>query len=156
MSTFDISLNASSDVERAFSCAPLNQVVLAGRVRKLRIPQKGNVELSVVYSADWLCTQIPQGLKKGKLGVVDCTVPEFMLGTSKIAADGAFKIALPGLGSGSRTLLAQGKIELAIRNRKSGDLIPVEPESEEWREGHGLRLATSYPDGVAFVERTLN
>jgi hypothetical protein len=155
ISTFDLSLTASSDIERSFSCAPLNHIVLAGRVRKLKIPQKGDVELSLVYSADWLCTQIPHGIRKGLFKGVSCLVPEFLLGTTKLNADGGFEISLPGLSLGSGTFLAQGKVELTLRNKATGGLILIEPEPEEWKDDNGLRVANSYPQGLVFVERAL-
>jgi hypothetical protein len=155
ISIFDIVLKNSSGVTRTFSCAELAPVTLSGQIQPVDLLHKMRSEVSVSYSADWLCTQVPLGLVgNGKFASVSCMVWEFSLGRAKVGAKGTFKIELPGLSVGPESSDPGGTLHLLVHDCKTRHFIAaLQPESEDWQEAQGLRIALSYPGNLTFVER---
>jgi hypothetical protein len=149
--TFDNALGDSPDITRSFSCAPLLPVTLSGQIHPVDLLHQKASEVSVVYEANWLCVKLSEGLvEKGKFWGGSCLVPQFSLGRARVNARGIFEIKLPGL---TRPSVLEATLDLTVSEIKSRKFRALEPESEDWREAHALRIASSYPKNLAFVEQ---
>jgi hypothetical protein len=151
ITTFDIPIQEFSDIQESFSCSALRTVTLVGQISPAIQLRKRDTMVSVDYVAAWACDFF---------GLRDCMVPQISLGTTKLDAEGVFKIELPDFSADAIASDSDGgaELQLILRETKTFNIIAfLEPESETLRANGGtLKISSFYPQNLIFAERPKN
>jgi hypothetical protein len=135
-----------ADVEQAYSCEPLQAIMLGGHIQKSRIFRSEGNEINVDYLAGWACEFF---------GFSDCMVPQFSVATTTVEAAGHFEIELPDFASDPACLgsASPSTFHLTLREvRSMNHVASLNPESKDLRApGGGLKPASVYPHDAMFI-----
>jgi hypothetical protein len=140
----DLRLAAGSNSEYAFSCKPLGEVQIAGRLLEAQSLRESGARIQARYIARWA---------HNFLGLTDDTVLVIPLGETTLSADGSFHLAVPNLyrdrlAGGS----ADGELELWARDNTDRNLLGMLIAPGATRFG-GMKIASEYPAETTFKAR---
>jgi|HubBroStandDraft_6_1064221.scaffolds.fasta_scaffold245760_1 hypothetical protein len=144
--TFDLDLTRVSYPKGRFVCELLPQIRIDGEIPS-DLMRHENAELNVSYMAFWASRF---------LGIADGPVTEFQVVKTMPDPDGSFRVDIPAFSADNTGSAYPGGASLRFTLRDSKTLNPIalnlSPEQAEYQsETHQLRILSSYPIGLKFV-----
>ena len=144
--TFDLDLTQVPNPKERLVCELLPQIRIDGAIPP-DLMRHENAELNVHYMAFWASRFF---------GIADGPVTEFQLATTTPDPDGNFRVDIPDFSADNKDSSYPGGASLRFTLRDSKSLNPIalnlSPEQPEYQsETHELRILSSYPTGLKFV-----
>jgi hypothetical protein len=144
--TFDLDLTRVPNPKERFVCALLPPIRIDGEIAS-DLMRHENAELNVSYMAFW---------GNGFFGIADGPVTDFQVGKTTPDPDGRFRVDIPDFSADDTGSPYSGGASLRFSLRDSKTLNPIafnlSPEQAEYQsETHELRILSSYPTGLKFV-----
>jgi hypothetical protein len=144
--TFDLDLTRVLNAKERFVCELLSQIRIDGEIPSDLLHHE-NAELNVSYMAFWASRFF---------GIADGAVTEFQVAKTMPDPDGSFRVDIPDFSADNTGFAYPGGASLRFTLRDSKTLNPIalnlSPEQAEYQsETHQLRILSSYPIGLKFV-----